>query len=309
MAISVAELNALTKVIISGLNLRYRETVADKANWRNLFAFQKRVNKLIVTLSWLYDTIRLEEQAIGQPPNYGSIYGDKTEIELKEYGAAVRASIYDIAADDTGELLAQAKEIGLAAARFPEEQMIDAFNNGDSSAYVMYDGENLYSNSHTRNGNAYDNLLAGALGAVALQAARTAMARFPTDKGEPSNTEATDLVVPIELGYMGRELINNTLTNLDNKNTQNVMKGIMTLHEDARLTDANDYIVLHQEAGMTHKPFVQVQHRDFSPLRIIPEVEPNSDAYKIHREYRWWGRTVERVFPTHAFLQLKVVNA
>src|SRR3972149_4175831 len=245
MSVSLATLNALSRVIVSGMNLKYNESVADLASWRNRFAFPKSVNRRIVTLSWLYDTIRLEEQAVGRPPTYQALYGENTTIELKEYGAAVRLGIYDSAEDDTGEFMAQAQEIGLAAARFPEEQMIDALNDGDSSEYVMYDGANLFADAHSRNGNAYDNLRGGALDAPNLQAMRTVMARFRTDKNEPANIMATDLAVPIELGYIGRQLINNTLSNVDNKNTENVLRGIVTLHEDARLTDADDWFLLH----------------------------------------------------------------
>ena len=308
MAISLATLNALTRVIVSGMNLKYRESVADKAAWRNRFAFPKSVNRRVVTLAWLYDSIRLEEQAIGQPPTYQAVYGESTTVDLKEYGAAVRIGIYDAAEDDTGEFMAQAQEIGLAAARFPEEQMIDALNNGIAS-YTMYDGQPLFSSTHSRNGNAYDNLLAGALDAPNLQAARTAMARFPTDKNEPSNIIPSDLVVPMELGYQARQLINNTLSNVATIYTENVLQGIMVMHEDARLTDPTDWFVMHTDEGLTHKPFVHLQHRDFAPMRIIPELDPNTDAYKIFREYRWWGRTLERVWPTHPFFFIRMVNA
>ena len=173
----------------------------------------------------------------------------------------------------------------------------------------MYDGQPLFSSTHSRNGNAYDNLLAGALDAPNLQAARTAMARFPTDKNEPSNIIPSDLVVPMELGYQARQLINNTLSNVATIYTENVLQGIMVMHEDARLTDPTDWFVMHTDEGLTHKPFVHLQHRDFAPMRIIPELDPNTDAYKIFREYRWWGRTLERVWPTHPFFFIRMVNA
>lgn len=306
MAKTPAELNALTIAVVTGMNLRYRETVANKSTWRSKYTFPKRANKRIFTLRWLYDTLRLEESAgIGQPPTYTDVYGDYTTVMLKEYEAAVKLSIYDTSEDDTGEILAQAQEIGVAAARFPEEQIIDALNNGDTSAYTMYDDEFLFSSGHTRNGNTYDNLLALALNAANLQAARTAMARFPTDKNEPSNLEATDLIVPPELQYMAMSLINSTLVNEATKYTENVLRGIMAFESDARLTDVDDWFVVHTGTGMTHKPYVHLAHEDFSPFRPIPEVDPNSDAFKIFREYRWWGRTLERVWPTHPFLQIK----
>jgi hypothetical protein len=305
---SLAEINALTPVIISGLNLKYRETVENEANWEGKFTFPETADAETVTLDWLYDTIRLEQQAIGQPPTYQKTSGFTTTLALEQWGVALKLKALDVAHDRTGKVLAQAQEVGLAAARFAQDRIIDALNNGDSSSYPMYDSQNYFSNSHTRNGNAYDNLRAGTLSSTNLQAMRVVMAQFPTDKNEPSNLQATDLFVPMELDFTARQIINNSLAPEDNKYTENVLKGIVSLHANAEFTDANDWFLMHTGSGMTHKPFVNVRHSTYGDLKVYPELEPNSDAFKLYKEFRWWAFMMKLIYPTHPFFAIKVVN-
>lgn len=308
-AASLAEINALTPVIQAGLNLKYRETVENEANWEGKFTFPKSSTLRTITLQWLYDTIRLEQQPIGKPPVYQMSSGFTTTLDLEQWGVALKLGIYDVEEDTTGMMLAQAQEVGLSAARFGQERIIGALNNGDSSSFPMYDGENYFSSSHTRNGNTYDNLQAGALNAVNLQAQRVVMARFPTDKNEPSNILPTDMFVPMELDITARQLIFGSQDPDDNKHMENQLKGIVALHASAEFTDDNDWWLLHTGAGMTHKPFINIMHAVFGQLAVTPEIGPNTQAFREYSEYRWWARMLRRIYPTHPFFAIKVVNA
>lgn len=308
-AASIAEINALTPVIQAGLNLKYRETVEMETNWEGKFSFPKSSTLRTITLQWLYDTIRLELQPIGKPPVYQMSSGFTTTLDLEQWGVALKLGIFDVEEDTSGMMLAQAQEVGLSAARFAQERIIEALNNGDSSAFPMYDGEFLFSNNHTRNGNTYDNLRAGLLTATNLQAMRVVMAQFPTDKGEPSNLQATDMFVPMELDITARQLIFGSQSPDDNKHMENQLKGIVDLHASAEFTDDNDWWLLHTGAGITQKPFINIKHTAFGELRVQPEVGPETQAFREYSEYRWWARMLRRIYPTHPFFALKVVNA
>lgn len=305
--LSAKQLSELSVLIRRDLQASY--DFFAKNNWASEFALIMTVNKQTVTFPWVNDRGILVERKIGEAPNYGSLTGQSAVITLKSWEDAVRVSAYNLSDDDTGQLLSQAQQIGRNAAYLVKDGVIDILINGNTSAYVMYDGQNYFADAHVKKpGITYDNLLSGALSLATYQAARVAMWRFPSDFGasRPLGINPTHLIVPPELEVTAKEIVNNSLLPSSGFNTQNQLMGTSIVIVEPRLTDTNDWYLISNDGPV--KPFFHLKHQDFSPFQIHAEISDDSPAYRDHDERRWWGRTMEVIWPTHPYMAIKVVN-
>ncbi len=309
MSLSTGELAALDVILKRTLENTYAEHISKDVNWATGMTEPVTAEKSEIEFPFVESVGLLVEAKRDDPPKYETLRGQKATIPLRYWHSAVRVSAHDLAQSDTPGLMKEASGIGLNAAFLNKDLLIEALQLGDTSAVVMYDGQNFFSNSHIKKpGVPYDNLLAGALSSTTFQAARTAMMRFPSDFGaaRPMGIIATHLVVPPDLEYIARELMQNTLNPADNKNTENVLTGMAQVIAETRLTDVDDWYLIAN--GSVNKPFLHAKLKEFSPFKLFSELTNDSPAYRDHKERRWWGETSETVFPTHPFYTLKVLN-
>lgn len=312
--LTTSQLANITTILSRALQSAYRDALSE--NWAQAFVQEELTSKSQVTFPWVYDVGLLRETEKGVAPTYQELSGWQAEMELRLWEDGIKVSIYDFAGDDTRQILEKARAIGQNAAFLNRDLIIDALRLGDTNAYVMYDGENYFSNNHIKKQGStitYDNLLSGALTAANFQTARTAMMRFPSDFGadRPLNLQASHLIVPPELEYTARELMNNAYSPAETslgagRHTENVLEGMAQVISDSRLQDADDWYLICNRTRV--RPFIHLKHRDFAPFTIQAETSPQDPAVRDHHEYRWWGRTMEAVWPSHPYLAIKVVN-
>jgi phage major head subunit gpT-like protein len=304
------QLNDLTRQIETDFEIAFED--ANKLlNWVNQLSFQVSTNKLTINQKWIYDYAKLTERNLAEPPQYKDLAGEYATYELKEYGDALRISAYDISEDDEGLLLSRASDLGKEVGRFESRLAADILNNGDSD-YIIYDGQPIFSNTHSKpNGGNIDNLISGTLDTTAYQAARVAMMRFVSDLNDTDDVYGiapTHLIVPPELEVTANQIVNNGLLPVENFNTENaVLRGSAKVLTEARLTDTNDWFVATDEFGVN--PFMIVKHRDYGDFKIHAEIDDDSQAFRDHRERRWWTFALRLVYPTRPETMIKVVNA
>jgi hypothetical protein len=195
-------------------------------------------------------------------------------------------------------------------------RVFTALETGDTDAYyTMYDGAQLFSNSHLvgADGRPWDNLLAGT-GVTAttlkadLQSAINQFNRIPWGPGNqfmPIEGARFTVIAPKELELAFREVLYNKQNPDATYNTENVWSGLADLFTTNLLNDTNNWYLLMDIAGT--KPFIHLRHTTQSSRRLISEIEPGSQA-DLHDQYRWWVKTFEEVFPNQYWLLLKVLN-
>ncbi len=310
MATTPQDLNFLTEEVSGNLMYGYEQVLASQELWWQRFTGTTDVTPdFAINYNFLESRTQLEEGLRGQGPQYKRTQGETTRIPLRKWENAIAADIFDVAADRFNQIIAVANQIGAEAARKPQDLMIEAFNNGDTAAFLMFDGVNLYDNAHPKGGTTFDNLLGTLpLNQANLQTAMTAMRRFPSDEGalSPLDLMATDLWIPPDLTLTADEIINNTLKPTVNFNTENQLKGRVQSITDARITDVDDWGLMSSQLFV--KPFLHIKHRDFGEPRTIPKVSDTDENVIEQDELRWHTKFFMTVFPSRPEFHLKVVN-
>jgi phage major head subunit gpT-like protein len=314
MADTLKQLNELDIQVQTEFQINFEEISSNKeTNWfPQLATTIQSGNKMEVTQAFLFDHANIQETNFGQPPDYHLMQGEKAVIPLKIYNDAVAVSAYDLADDAFGLIANRVSDLGKRAALHPKDLAVDILENGDTSTdYVIYDGQQFFSNTHTKpNSVNIDNLMAGTLDTTNYQAVRTAMRRFASDLGPDDvyGIAPTHTIVPPDLEVTINQIIHNSLLPVTNFNTENaVLKGSSIPIVEPRLTDVNDWYVATTELGVS--PFIEIRHNTFGSFDLISETSDSDPSFRDHHQRRWWIRAVMTVFPTRPETMIKVVNA
>jgi hypothetical protein len=252
-----------------------------------------------VTQAFLFDHANIQETNFGQPPDYHLMQGEKATIPLKIYNDAVAVSAYDLADDAFGLIANRVSDLGKRAALHPKDLAVDILENGDTSTdYVIYDGQQFFSNTHTKpNSVNIDNLMAGTLDTTNYQAVRTAMRRFASDLGTDDvyGIAPTHTIVPPDLEVTINQIVHNSLLPVATWNTENaVLKGSSIPIVEPRLTDVNDWYVATTELGVM--PFIEIRHNTFGNFDLISETSDSDPSFRDHHQRRWWIQPKEGCF-------------
>ena len=131
-------------------------------------------------------------------------------LKNKTYEATVgvdRAAIED---DQYGQIKLRVQQMGFEAARFIEELVFTALQNGGTS--LCYDGQYFFDSDHsTGESGAQSNLGSTALSITTLTAGIVAMAKIKDDYGKPMNIRPNMLVVPPDLWTTALEITGSTV--------------------------------------------------------------------------------------------------
>ncbi len=309
MAIDAKRLANIDVDVRTNFQLTFEDRFGSEENWFPELSTELSTEKRTITQAFVFDNAKIEETQFGQPPRYRQIGGQEQEIELKIYDDGLNLDAYNMAADNLGLFVQRANMMGERAALHPKDLAVDVLVNGDTSAYNIWDGQPFFSNTHPKqNGVNIDNLLSGTLDATNYQAARTQMRRFASDSGtdDVMNILPTHTVVPPELEITLKQIVQNTMTAADNKNTENVLVNTSKPIVEAKLTDANDWFVLSNDRSVS--PFILIRHSQFGNFDLHSETGDDDPSFRDHHVRRWWIRAVMRVWPSRPELMIKVVN-
>ena len=308
----INDLLVLSEMLNDSFQVTYADYLNRKSNWSNQLILPAPCRNRKIHFPFIYDGADLDIVNEGDPPAYNTLLGQDVSIALKAVKGGV--SIRQIDFEDPmyqNQLFAQVKGLGIKAAYHNNRRLVNALINGDTDTYyTMYDGELLFSNSHSIGGYSFDNLGAGTLSATSFAEAKTKLRQIPWgSKGEylPMEGSTFYLVVPPQLSYTAKALMKNTWDPADNKYTENILRGEAEVIVDEQLgDDADDWYLIAELPDM--KPFVNVYHQTLNSMNLVPEVDPSSDAVKNHDEYRWSLKMFRETFPTHFWLMIKYVN-
>lgn len=198
---------------------------------------------LTETYEWLGSVPKMAEWI--DERKIGDLSEETFSLTNKHYEATVAVDRNALDDNRLGMILPRVRQLGMEAARYPRELVMDTIIAGTS--LTGYDGKALFADDHTGG----DNLLVGAGTSVAniqsdLAEAFGAMREFQDDRGRPLNLTPDLVVVPAELEFPMREALNAAIIGTNT----NVYQGICDILVAPELTDANDWYVFNTRGAM-----------------------------------------------------------
>lgn len=306
--LTVEQINDLSRKVDTIFHVTYEELSKNQDIWFGQLKYDRRTNRKEIDFVWLQDRFGPKEGKRKQAPQYRTLEGNTYRVPLRKWEDAVEVDTFDVYEDDEDLVLRQAMAIAQNASRHEQDLMVEKLRLGNTSAVKTWDLENLFSTTHPKGGTTFSNLLSlGALSKTTFQAARTAMQRFPSDEGSlnPLGILGNKLVVPPDVEYTAKELMQNTYVKGGSGEAENVLQGMADVLIDARLTDVDDWYLLASDGVV--KPFVTIRHKVEGDPVLNAETDVNSEAFKNHEAFRWWYRYFMEVAPTKPEYLIKVL--
>jgi len=253
----------------------------------------------------------LKEIGLHDNPTGTTFVAEYMQAEIKRFNRFAVASVYDWAdAKSRSLVMNQLDAIVAEGAFLRSRRIIRALQLGDTSAIQAYDGQNLFSNSHTVNGNSFDNLLTGlSLNTSGFNQARLRLQQIPLGPDGtylPTEGATFTLIIPPALDVDAELLLNSTTIYEDNKNATNPMKSAAQKIVSNQLTDDNDWYLLMSLGSI--KPFVTVKHST-STDSLIPFIADTDLNVVKNKLYEWHLDKIENTVPVHFYQMVKVVNS
>jgi len=242
-------------------------------NWRKIVTSVPLRDMKEVTRLRRSDTDRYEVVPEGAEHEQGDFSSYKVTYTPKKYERGVNFTWEMLINDDLGAFRNIGRELGLAA-----HNTINDFVTGfirDNGA--IYDGTALFHADH-------GNLGSTALGEATLAAGITAMRGQTSEKGNPLNIEPGFLLVPPELEFTAKKLVNSVLVPGSSNNDVNVLQGIVEVQVEPLLTDSNNWYLVAKTSS------IQTIEIGFLGGRETPEILVKED---FERDVVWYkGRVV-----------------
>lgn len=216
--------NTLNKVLLQA----YRGVTS---NWRRFVRTAELPDFKDKTLLRLTETDELVEVKPGGEYIGSGVSETKQTYKLRKFGRQFGILWETIRNDDLDALRRQPERFGRAAARSVDKFVIQTLLEGNANTY---DGNPVFSAGH-------NNLATGtgsALGEASLSAGITAMKKQTDEKGNPLGIVPAFIIVPPDLEFTARKLLNSTLVPGSNNNDVNVLRGIVEVLVEPLLTSA-----------------------------------------------------------------------
>jgi phage major head subunit gpT-like protein len=191
-----------------------------------------KAEDVLVGLTEFSDLLEVREEDEYKYGTIGQITGPT--VQVRTYGRLMSIHRKVFINDDLGRI----RTIPAAMARAAGRTLAKDVRGVLTTNPVTYDGQALFHANH-------GNLLSAALDEAGLQSAITAMRKQTNQNGDRSAFVPRDLIVPIDLEFTARRLLQSAELNRtgDAQGTTNIMKGILNLIVDPQLVDANDWYV------------------------------------------------------------------
>ena len=330
MAISVLTVQALNE-----LTAQLKESFEnvgvsawDQNNEKWLALLQEEIfDKRSARFPFILPTMDVDWIPEGDPIPFQTLVGTYLDISLREMAGGAEIKRVDIADKQyVNALMKQIMGLPKRAENRIVREVFDAFNNGESNTqWVVYDGQQLFSNTHTVGAEnvAWDNLIAGTgITASALQTdvntvISTVFEAIPWgpdgSNGQfmPIDNAKFTVIAPPTLRVEFLKAIFNTQLAESNIVTENVwatqLKGMVNVEFSNRMETGNhNWVMMMELSG--HAPFIHARHVTEGTRELRTDLERGGLA-DYQRMLRWWLASMEEVKTNHYWLFAKVLNA
>jgi hypothetical protein len=197
----------------------------------------------------------------------------KVTYTPKKYERGVNFTWEMLINDDLGAFRNIGRDLGMSAQNTVNDYVIGFIRDNGT----IYDNKALFHADH-------GNLGSTALSEATLAAAITAMRKQTSEKGNPLNIEPGYLLVPPELEFTAKKLVNSTLVPGGSYNDINVIQGLVEVLVEPLLTDSNNWYLAAKPST------VATIEMGFLAGRETPEILVKED---FERDVVWYkGRLV-----------------
>lgn len=244
-----------------------------KSNWRKFVQIVPIRDMKTVTRLRRSDTDRYLPVPEGAEHEQGEFSSYKVTWTPMKYERGVNFTWEMLINDDLGAF----RNIGFELANAAQNTVSDFVLGMISSNAEIYDGKALFHLDH-------DNITNAALDETSLAAGITAMRNQQSEMGNPLNIEPGFLLVPPELEFTAKKLVNSTLVPGDNSNDVNVLKGLVEVLVEPRLGDSDSWYLVAKPSSIAT---IEI---GFLGGRETPEILVKED---FERDVIWYkGRLV-----------------
>ena len=207
------------------------------------------------TYAWLGGTPKMHEWKDERVPQ--GLKEHNYTILNRDFESSIAVDRNAIEDEKYGQIETRVQQLANEASRYFDEMAFTLINQGTQStgsAGTIYDGVDLscydgnafFSNTHEEgDSGTQSNTTADALSADALQDAITAMKSFKDDKGKPAHINPNVLLVPTNLEFTAREILNSQFYPSEGSETAklstNVLQGALDLIDTPYIDDADDW--------------------------------------------------------------------
>jgi hypothetical protein len=243
------------------------------ANWQKLVNTVPVRDMKPVTRLRRSDTDRYLAVPEGAEHEQGDFSTYKVTYTPLKYERGVNFTWEMLINDDLGAFRNIGRELGLAAQNTVNDFVIGLIRDNGT----IYDEKALFDEDH-------NNLGGATLDEGSLAAAVTAMRGQTSEKGNPLNIEPGFLVVPPELEFTAKKLVNSALVPGGNYNDVNVLQGMVEVVVEPLLADANNWYLVAKPSS------IATIEMGFLGGRQTPEILVKED---FERDVIWYkGRLV-----------------
>jgi phage major head subunit gpT-like protein len=275
-------------------------TAGVKAIYGDAYAAQGGVWRNVATL--IESTLAVETYAwLSELPIMREFVDERVIKELSEFSYSIRNRKFEatigvarevLEDEQLGQVRIRVQSMAEAAATHFDQLVFDLIAQGQMSN--CFDGLPFYAANHKTGGATVSNLTTLPLTSDNLETVMTAMKRIPLDNGQPMAVQPTHLLIPPELSFTAKRILNSTFypdatgTGHPGAMSENPLKGSLQIVESARLPSASEWHVL--DAGHPVKPFV-IQQRIAPEIRALDGSEGETETTFLRDVYLYGIRS------------------
>ena len=263
----------------------FRQAVADSDLFWSELAMLIPSTTQINTYAWMARILSMREW-LG-PRLLQNLKNYEYQLTNRTYEATIKLGREEIEDDMLGIFNMQMQELARAGAKLPDQLLKATIQGGTAATAVGFDGQPHFSATHDLDpaGNQSNNITGNALSAANYDSSRAAMCSLTGEDGEPLGCMADLLVVPPQLEYTAKTIVNaDVIPNAaGNASQTNVLRGtarVLVVPEFAN--EPTVWYLMDTRRPM--KPFIWQQRR---ALSITSKTAPTEDAVFMDNCMLW----------------------
>lgn len=209
---------------------------------------------------------------------YGTLAEASESYAIDTFGRIVSLSRKAIINDDIGAFVDLSGKLGMAAAEFEAQFLVNLLASGAGLGPTMADGDTLF---HADHGN--KSVSGAALDATTLGAARLAMRRQTGLSGKPINVTPKFVLVPPELETKGEQIL--AAIQPAKAEDVNPFGGKMELLVEARLASATRWYVVADPAQIDGLEYAYLQGEEGPQIETRAGFEVDGLEVKVRLDF------------------------
>lgn len=240
---------------------------------------------------------------IGTPIVSGELAAEEVTIELEKISDGVSISTLDATDPDLrAALMGEVESKAMSLQTRILYRIAEILEGGDTDTdFVVQDGEQLFSTTHSLFGRTYSNIVTGNLDPTdptAFEAAVTRSRNIPWTNGEylPMQGAQRILMVPPGLAFKASSLVDPTKAFQTNINSDNPYAGIARVVVTEALQNADNWYLITLLNGLT--PFTWARHAVYGNWQMIDKSRPEDENVHQRDMLEWDWFSYQTVWPT-----------